>query len=338
MAGVYQARGLAEAKFLEEADVLIINTCSVRQSAEDRVYGLGKKIEKIRRERDGFKVVLTGCVTGRALSDKSGEQLKDLKRKMPWVDEFLPIEEVGFETTPLRKDTQHAWVPISTGCNNYCTYCVVPYSRGREVSRPFEEIICEVEELARRGYKEATLLGQNVNSYGKDFSGAKFTTFPRLLEAVCKVAGIEKVRFLTSNPQDFSDDLIEVIAREPKVDRFIHLPIQSGDDTVLARMNRKYSTAHYKQLTDKIRSKISDVEFGTDVIVGFPGETKEQFENTVATFKEISFKVAYIGMYSPRPGTAAAKFFKDDVSKEEKKRRFHVLDQLVNKSGKKKPV
>lgn len=342
IAGAYEARGYSEARSLAEADIFVINTCSVRQSAEDRVYGLGKKVKQKDKNKN-FKVVLTGCVAGRALNDKSGKQLKDLKKKMPWVDEFLSLEEVGFDYPSVRADKKHAWVPISIGCNNFCTYCVVPYSKGREVSRPFEDILKEVEQLARIGYKEVTLLGQNVNSYGKDFeipdqnqkgNGSK-TNFADLLEAVCKVSGLEKVHFLTSNPQDFSEQLIDLIAREKKLDRYIHLPIQSGNDVILARMNRKYTVAQYKDLVKKIRAKIPNVEFGTDVIVGFPGETKEQFENTVQTFKEIGFKVAYIGRYSPRPGTAAAKFFKDDVSKEEKKRRFHVLDDLVNKSRQK---
>lgn len=183
--------------------------------------------------------------------------------------------------------------------------------------------------MVKRGYREITLLGQNVNDYGLDFPGKK-TLFASLLKALCKIESLEKIKFLTSNPWNFSDELIRVIAKTPKIDHYLHLPVQSGDDEILARMNRGYTARDYKNLIAKIRTKISGVEIGTDIIVGFPGETEKQFDNTVGLCKQINFEVAYIARYSPRPGTAAYKFI-DDIPPKEKKRRFEILDKLINK-------
>lgn len=358
MAGAFESRGLKKAKNIEEADHIAINTCMVRQHAEDKVYGLGEKIIALKKEKANLKITVTGCMTGAAVRDRTGKLLKILKRRMPWVDEFLPIDEVGFDLPIKREDKEHAWVVISNGCNNYCSYCIVPYTRGFEVSRPFEEIMNEVKGLASSGYKSVTLLGQNVNSYGSDFVKESLnkgvytlpdgrtvipalvkrsmgkvrvpTIFPFLLQSVCDVKGIEKVSFLSSNPWDFDDTLIEVMTKNPKIDRYLHLPIQSGDDTILKKMNRWYTTKQYLELINKVRQSIPNIEIGTDLIVGFPSETEEQFQNTVRLCEKANFVVAYIGMYSPRPGTVSTKMYADDVSTDEKKRRFHVIDRLVN--------
>lgn len=357
IASYYVARGYKEAKTISGADEVIINTCMVRQSAEDRVTGLVKNIvsasRRIREPKP--KIVITGCMVGMATRDETGKYLKALRKRMPEVDEFLPLEEVGFDYPALRRDVLHSWVPISNGCNNFCTFCVVPFTRGREVSRPFEDIIGEIEELAKEGCCEVTLLGQNVNSYGADLvkskkAGYKLpsgrivkpvmvkhlgryripTLFPYLLEEVCKIDGVEIVKFISSNPWDFSDELIEVISKNPKIDRNIHLAVQSGDDEVLKRMNRWYTSREYLKLVKKIKSKIKGAQISTDIIVGFPGETNKQFENTIKLAKEADFAYAYVSKYSLRPNTAATKAFDDNIPYSEKERRFHVLDQLIN--------
>lgn len=351
--GYYQSRGYNKATRMDRADEIVVNTCSIRQSAEDRVKGLLLNIRNDKKYKNP-KIVLTGCMVGMAAHDPTGKVLERLKKWLPEVDEFLPLEEVGFSHPAVRTDKLHAWVPISNGCNNFCTFCVVPFTRGREVSRPFEDILGEVRDLATSGFTQITLLGQNVNSYGSDLirekktfvlpSGKEIkpvfvkhlgrlripTLFPHLLKKVCGVRGIEKVNFLTSNPWDFSDELIDTIARNPKVDRYIHLPVQSGDNEILRKMNRWYTREEYLNLINKIKSKIPDAQFGTDIIVGFCGEEDRHFNNTVDLVKAVGFKIAYIAEYSVRPGTAAQKALVDDVPKSVKNQRFHILDELVN--------
>lgn len=307
---------------ITEADQVVINTCMVRQSAENRIYGLVNNLSELKIVSCKLKIILTGCLVGMAVRDKSGKMMKSLREKMPEVDEFLPVEEVGFDNAPLRTGKTHAWVPIANGCNNFCSYCVVPYTRGREASRPLEEIIAECEELKSKGYTQVTLLGQNVNSYEAGF--------PYLLERVSKL-GFEKVDFISSNPWDFSDELIAVIALYPNITRTLHLPVQSGDNVILKKMNRRCTAKEYLDLVGKIRKNIPDVKFTTDIIVGFCGETKQQFQNTVDLCKEVGFEKAYIAMYSPRPMTASQRFFEDDISHKEKKRRWEALDEMINK-------
>jgi tRNA-2-methylthio-N6-dimethylallyladenosine synthase len=378
IASAFEARGMKPAKGYADADYIVINTCMVRQSAEDRVYGLVRNLGKIKEEKPRLKIIVTGCMVGLAFRDKSGKILQKLKERMPQVDEFMPIEEVGFDNEPVRVNKTHAWIPISNGCNNFCTFCVVPFTRGREISRPFEDIITEAKKLKEQGYKEVTLLGQNVNSYGADlilgeknvqvmrdldktyFNSPSIETrqnvafyqvngknlkpiyvkhlgryriptlFPYLLEEVAKL-GFEKVDFISSNPWDFSDELIEIIAKYKNITRTIHLPVQSGDNNVLKRMNRWYTAEEYINLIEKIRKKVKNVKFTTDIIVGFCGETDEEFENTVKLCKKVGFEKAYIAMYSPRPMTAAFKVMKDDVPYQVKKRRWQILENLINK-------
>ncbi|MBI3576664.1 radical SAM protein [Candidatus Gottesmanbacteria bacterium] len=389
IASYYQARGFTAAPSMRKADDVVINTCMIRQSAENRVYGLVHNLsqEKTLRQAQGkspLKIVVTGCMVGMAAREKTGRMLSLLKKKMPLVDEFLPIEEVGFDFAPVRTNPHHAWVPITNGCNNFCTFCVVPFTRGREISRPFEDILNECKELAASGHPHVTLVGQNVNSYGADIvsqsvipagePGSSFskenarlparqgfrvtrslrsvqapgmtmkptyvkhlgrlripTLFPQLLEEICKIDGIELVDFISSNPWDFSDELIETIAKNPKISRHIHLPVQSGDSEVLRRMNRWYSREEYLALIENLKLKIENLTVSTDFIVGFPGETEIQFQNTIDLAKKVGFTKAYVSMYSDRPMTAAHKVYQDDVPHIVKRQRWQILEELINK-------
>lgn len=347
VASYYEARGFTRAEGIVEADDVVINTCMIREKAEHRVYGLVHNLSREKAEGRKLKIILTGCMVGMALREKTGKMLSLLKKKMPSVDEFLPIEEVGFDHAPMRTDKTHAWVPVTNGCNNFCTFCVVPFTRGREVSRPIDDILLECCQLAGQGYSHITLVGQNVNSYGADLKKGKEkityvkhlgrtripTLFPYLLEEICKLDGITTVDFISSNPWDFSDDLIGVVARNPKISRHIHLPVQSGDSEVLRRMNRWYTREEYLSLVAKLRAHIPGVTISTDIIVGFCGETDAQFSKTVDLAKRVGFSKAYVAMYSDRPMTAAHKAFTDDVPHKEKKRRWMILEELINKTN-----
>lgn len=345
----FKARQYTKARSYQSADIIVINTCMIRKAAENRVYGLVNNLSQLKTKKPNLKIIITGCMVGMAVRDKSGKYLKRLRTIMPLVDEFMPIEEVGFNHEPVRHNGQTALVPISNGCNNFCTYCVVPFTRGREISRPFAEILNECETLRKKGYQEVLLLGQNVNSYGADLikTGQNDTPlkpvyvkhlgrmrlptlFPHLLASVAKL-GFAKVDFISSNPWDFSDELIETIAQHPNITRTLHLPVQSGDDQVLKRMNRWYTAKEYLTLVKKIRTAIVNVSFTTDIIVGFCGETEAEFQNTIRLCQKVNFSKAYIAMYSQRPFTAATKVLKDDVAFPIKKQRWMKLDTLVNK-------
>lgn len=349
----FMTRGMKRAKGYKDADYVVINTCMVRQSAENRVYGLVNNLGKM-KEKKSFKIVVTGCMIGLAFRDKTGKYLKRIRELMPEVDEFMPIEEVGFDNEPTRQDATHAWIPISNGCNNFCTFCIVPFTRGREISRPYEDIIKEALELKTKGYTDILLLGQNVNSYGADllvgekkYSKLKQvyvkhlgryripTLFPALLEEIAKM-GFKNVDFISSNPWDFSDELIDVISRNKNITRIIHLPVQSGDDTVLKRMNRWYSRDEYLKLVANLKFKIRNLKLTTDIIVGFCGETDKEFRNTVKLCKLVGYEKAYVSMYSPRFGTAATKVFQDDVPHKVKRERWQILEDLINQPHLKK--
>jgi len=363
IAGDYEARGYLEAKDWRACDELVVNTCAIRQRAEDRAKGFIINVVAYFAEKSlpRPKIILTGCMV-----HHGNAKLYEL---IPHLDEILPINEVGFNQTAIRKDNinrttgrKHAWVPISNGCNSFCTYCIVPYSRGREASRPLEEILTEVRSLAQQGYQEITLLGQNVNSWGlekvgvglrkmlmqqdtplrrediPDNSSQYFAPdgtppFVTLLQQVTSVEGIEMVRFMTSNPWDFSDALIDELATNNKLDKFIHLPIQSGSNTVLYRMNRGYTRERYLDVVTKLKAKVPGVTIGTDIIVGFPGETEEEFAETVDLAQKVGWKVGFVAQFSPRPGTAAWRLYQDDVPATEKKRRWKLLDELINKQN-----
>jgi len=284
------------------------------------VFGLVNNLGK--KKKKGQVIVLTGCMLGSSLGKRRRYTLRQLELKLPFVDEFIPIEKlIEKDLFPKRKKKHSALVPIMRGCNHFCSYCVVPYARGEETSRPFKEVVCEVERLAGEGYREIVLLGQNVNSYQPSFA--------KLLEAVHQVKGIKKTAFMTSNPWDLTDEIIKAMSL-PKIDRYLHLPVQSGDDGILRKMNRPYTAKQYSGLIKKIRRAIPEIEIGTDIIVGFPGETKKAFGNTLKLCKQVNFAKAYVSRYSPRPGTAAAKL-KDNVSPREKKRRWLILNKLINK-------
>jgi len=353
--GDYSSRGYQETLEWKEADEIVLNTCSVRQSAEDRVRGFLLNLTKYINEtgKTKPKVILTGCML-----HFNEKEIRDL---LPEVDEILPIAEVGFNQKAIRKDKDNAWVPISTGCNSFCTYCIVPFSRGRERSRSMDDILKEVESLAKEGYKTINLLGQNVNSYGLEKSGInlrklymdkenfsassipsnesqyqKPTTTPPfvlLLQKISQIPGVEKITFFTSNPWDFWDELIEEIATNPKIDRFIHLPVQSGSNRILKLMNRGYTRESYLSLVERIRAKVPEAVFGTDIIVGFPGETDADFQDTLDLVRKVGFKVAFVARYSPRPGTASFKLYPDDVPAKVKKERWEILDQIANKDN-----
>ena len=351
VAGHLERQGYAKA-LRGKAGLVILNTCGVRQSAEDRAYGL---IGRIKKENPDAKIVLAGCLSKR-------EDVK--KRLKDNVDVWLPIKELP-KFKPLRplgaspersgqgKESEFcdylnfkpkysskisAYVPIGNGCDNFCSYCVVPYARGREVYRPVEEILNEVRELAKRGYKEIALIAQNVNSYKFQINSKhkipnpKVINFAKLLRLVNDIKGNFWIRFATSHPKDMSDELIKAIAECGRVCKHIHLPAQAGDDKILKAMNRGYTIGHYKKLIKKIRAAIPGASITTDVIVGFPGETRAQFKNTVKLFKEMKFDMAYIARYSPRPGTAAEKL-KNNVSKEEKKKREEELMEILRKTA-----
>lgn len=356
LASYYEARGFKPAMNLETATTLIINTCIVRDRAEEKVYGLVKNLrEKSGRNKDDLHIVVTGCLVGAAAREPSGKLLKRMQTRLPDV-EFLPLEEVGFEHAPKRSCGKLASIVISNGCNNYCAFCIVPFSRGKERSRPFQDILVEVKEAVKTGKTEIMLLGQNVNSYGADIlfeamkNKGKYelpngdlvepvmvkhlgrhripTIFPQLLEAVATIPGVEKVSFLSSNPWDFSDALIETIAKHKNIDRLLHLPIQAGSNKIIKAMNRWYTREEYLELIDRIRSKVPEVKFTTDIIVGFPGETLEDFAETLDIARQVKFERAYIAWYSPRHGTAALKM-KEEIDIHEKKRRYTELDHLV---------
>ncbi|MEI7749663.1 MAG: MiaB/RimO family radical SAM methylthiotransferase [Candidatus Moraniibacteriota bacterium] len=350
----YEARGFVPTEVVAEADVIVINTCMVRDQAEEKVYGFVRNIRAGEGKLDA-EIVVTGCLVGAVSREPSGKMTRKIASRLPDVT-LLPIDEVGFENRPKRTSGKRASIVIGNGCGNFCSYCIVPFSRGKEVSRPFGDIVKEVREAVENGRDEIVLLGQNVNSYGADFlvdsirEGESYrlpdgrevvpvmvrhlgknripTVFPYLLEVIATLPGVSKVSFLSSNPWDFSDELIAVIARNATIDRMLHLPVQAGSDRILAAMNRQYTRDEYLLLVEKIRSAVPDVFFTTDIIVGFPGETAADFADTLDIAKRVRFHKAYVARYSPRPGTASAKLL-DDVPCEEKVRRFRELDRLV---------
>jgi len=296
-------KGYKSAKDMNSADLIIINACSVRQTAIDRIFGLKPKFKKLKA-----KTILTGCVLK-----------QDKKKFKEFFDEILTIKELLGENY-LKLKSKSVFVPIMTGCNNFCSYCVVPYTRGREKSRPMNEILKEIKCLIKQGHKKITLLGQNVNSYKYGFSN--------LLKKINSIPGDFKIYFLTNHPKDMSDELINTIAKSKKIAKEIHLPIQSGDDEILKKMNRKYTKKQYLNLIKKIKQKIPNVKISTDAIVGFPGETKKQFQNTVKIFKQVNYNTAYINKYSPRQGTESYNL-KDNVPWNEKKHRWKILNDLI---------
>ena len=326
-----------------EADFIVYNTCLIRENAELKVYGHLGAIKRLKKSKPDMIIAVCGCMMS------TGEARNVIQEKYKHVDiifgtrniDKLP-ELISLHKTTNQmivdveeyKDVDHAYirqhdfsayVSIMNGCNNFCTYCIVPYARGRESSRPLEEIVEEVKNLADRGYKEVTLLGQNVNSYGKDLGHS----FPELLYAIDKeVKNLDILRFMTSHPKDLSDELIQAMADIKMIARHFHLPLQSGSDKVLKEMNRKYSSDDYLQLVEKLRDKMPDIVITTDIIVGFPGETEEDHQATIDLCKKARFDSAFTFIYSPREGTPAAKR-EDQIPKDVALRRFQeLLDEI----------
>ncbi len=324
----FDSLGYDQTSTWQEADLLLLNSCSVRQASEDKVYGWANKVRVLRKTKPHLRVILAGCLVGSATGERQRIDLASLKQRTPWVDEYWPPGKVGFDTPAQKPLSGPALIPISSGCNHFCSYCVVPFAREAEKSRPGEEIMCEVKSLVARGVSEVTLLGQNVNTYGKDLCpNCVGNPFVDLLGKLHDIKGLKKISFMTSHPKDMSEALIKALSW-PKVEKYLHLPAQSGDDEILSKMNRGYTAAHYLDLVGKIRRQVPEIRLGTDVIVGFPTETEAQFQNTVKLFEKIKFDVAFVLIYSPREGTAAAKM-EDSVPLAEKKRRHAVLTKLL---------
>ena len=313
---------------IENANVIFLNSCVVRQSAKDRVINKLHSLKILKKSNPQLKIALTGCIIG--------SDTEKLEKSFPFVDYFFPAGEFSRwlgehtleQTLPLKPGVAN-YVPIMQGCNNFCSYCVVPYRRGREKSRSLEDIVYEVTSLIARGVKEVTLLGQNVDSYGQDL--AEHPDLTDLLYKLDPLEGLLRIRFLTNHPKDMGIRLIKAVADLEKVCDQINLPVQSGDDGILRAMRRGYTVEHYRRLVNEIRSQIQGISLSTDVIVGFPGETEQQFQNTYNLLSDIRFDMVHVAAFSPRPGTLAAREMIDDVPQEIKKQRLEAIENLQEK-------
>ena len=339
--------GYTESAEMEDADIIILNTCAIRENAHNKMFGFLGRVKHLKESKD----IICGICGCMAQEENVVEQLKT---KYKWVDivfgthnihklpyilesalenkrqeiEVYSIEGDIYENVPVRRDSKYkAWVNIMLGCDKFCTYCIVPYTRGKQRSRLPEDIINEVKDLVRDGYLEVTLLGQNVNAYGKDLNINY--TMANLLEDVAKT-GIQRVRFVTSHPWDFNDEMIDVIAKYPNIMPYIHLPLQSGSDRILKLMGRRYTKEEYLALFNKIKDKINNVAITTDIIVAFPGETEEDFKDTLDVVDTCKFDSAFTFIYSPREGTPAAKM-ENKLTEDEKNKRLYELNEHVNK-------
>jgi tRNA-2-methylthio-N6-dimethylallyladenosine synthase len=349
VASALERLGFSETRQVDEADVIVLNTCVVRQSAEDKAYGRLQSLKPLKEAKPSLVINLMGCMVGTRTPES-------LKKRLPMVDVFSPPSDPGpliayltqqesqqmelSETArrfawmdgelmlpeKTRGKIVSAFIPIVYGCSHACAYCIIPYRRGGEQSRPPQDILAETHTLAAQGVKEITLLGQIVDRYGKD--EPDFPKLTGLLEMLHEVEGIERIRFLTSHPNWLTDELIETVARLPKVMPHIEVPAQSGDDEILAAMRRGYTDKQYRALVGRIRERIPEVSIATDIIVGFPGETDSQFENTYRQLADLKLDVAHLARYSPRIGTLSERKMMDDVPDKEKWRRFRMLEVL----------
>ena len=339
IAAVFEKMGFAEASSMEEGDYLIVNTCSVREKPQHKAESAIGRFRQIKKKRPGVKIGFCGCV-----AQQEGENLLKWNKDIDFVvgtDGLFRLEDViaHVEAGERLSDTQvneggleidifnrevsvSSFVTIMKGCDNFCSYCIVPYVRGREKSRSLQEIMDEINYLADNGAKEITLLGQNVNSYGTKL--AEDISFPELLNKVSEVQALKRIRFVTSHPKDFSDELIEVMRDNDKICEYLHLPLQAGSDSVLKRMNRKYTYGHYRERVLKAKEMIPDLALSSDFIVGFPGETDEDFQATMRALEEVRYDMIYAFNYSTRPGTKSEDF-EDDVPLEVKKMRLSKL-------------
>jgi len=367
--------GLIHSPDFKKADLIIYNTCSIRQKAEDRLFGEMEKVITLRKKNKNLIVGLTGCMSRISSSRNSDVKDKLFNKSSELdvvfkIDDLLKLKDLLLEINPHLKFDNNvsdnlenffqviptynktpknfAFLTISTGCDKFCSYCIVPYSRGREKSRPVQDILDEAKGLVEKGFKEIWLLGQSVNSYGvsvldklsgifKNIPGKK-EPFSFLLEELDKLKskGLQRIRFSSPHPNFMTDQLIETMSKLQTLQPYLHLPIQSGDDAVLKRMNRPYTTAQYKEIIKKLKTAIPDIVVTTDIIVGFCGETEEEFINTYNFFREMAFDLAYIAQYSERKGTASAKKMKDDIPEEIKKSRWNKLNDLLREISREK--
>ncbi|MBI4975436.1 tRNA (N6-isopentenyl adenosine(37)-C2)-methylthiotransferase MiaB, partial [Candidatus Peregrinibacteria bacterium] len=373
------ALGFKKEESPEKATAIIFNTCSIKQKAEDKVYGKMIGIRRIKQERSNLTVIITGCMVRKSSSRYSSERdklfshiqdldiairIEELPKLAGLMREINPnhslkeIEEESLEdyfkikaSHGSHQSKSQAFIAISNGCDKFCTYCIVPYSRGREKSRHPDDIFKEVEELVENGCKEITLIGQTVNSYGlglydrqnKMFSFLEKNSEPTnnkepfvyLLERLDGLSkkGLQRVRFTSPHPKDMTDQLIEAMSRLKTQMPYIHLPLQSGDNNVLKRMNRSYTIEQYKSIIKKLRKKNPDISISTDIIIGFCGETDEEFKNTCKVFEELKFEHAYLSQYSDRRGTVANRFMKDDIKKELKAKRWFEINEILKKTA-----
>jgi len=354
LAGMLKNIGYTDTLNREEASIIIFNTCCVRENAELKVFGNLGTLRKLKEKKPDLVIAVCGCmmqqkgmaedivrrfpyvdiVFGTHNAYKFPEYLNRVKQDNVVVKEIMDKETEIIEGMPIeRKSDAKAYVTIMYGCNNFCTYCVVPYVRGRERSRKPEDIENEIIELVNEGYKEITLLGQNVNSYGKGLDPE--ITFADLLKRIDKIPGLERLRFMTSHPKDLSEDVIKAIKEGDKICEQIHLPVQSGSSRILKIMNRKYTREDYLNLIRKIKKEIPDVAISTDIIVGFPGETEEDFEETLSLVKEVEFDSAFTFIYSRRKYTPADKM-EDQIDDAVKHERFNRLIEVINEASAKK--
>ena len=348
MAGIFMALGYEPTDNIEESDVVLLNTCAIRENAENKVFGELGFLLKYKRKNPEMLIGVCGCMSQEeSVVNKILKQyqhvdmvfgthnihrlpniLKEAYLSKEMVVEVWSKEGDVIENLPKKRiGSIKAWVNIMYGCDKFCTYCIVPYTRGKERSRRPEEIIQEVRELAAQGYKEIMLLGQNVNAYGKDFEDIEYR-LGDLMDELRKI-DIPRIRFTTSHPRDFDDHLIEVLAKRGNLVEHIHLPVQSGSNEILKIMARKYTREHFLQLVDKIKAAIPDVCLTTDIIVGYPNETEEQFQETLDLYRQVGFEMAFTYIYSPREGTPAAKMV-DNVPEEVKKERLKRLNDVVS--------
>jgi tRNA-2-methylthio-N6-dimethylallyladenosine synthase len=356
LCGMLEQMGYQKTEKQEEADLAVFNTCCVRENAEDKLFGKLGELKRLKEEK-GIIIAIGGCMMQeKHITDKIKESypfvdilfgthtlhkfpedlLKALEEKKK-IEDILDIEGEIHEGLPIKRDSNiKASVTIMNGCNNFCSYCIVPYVRGRERSREPRNILQEVEELAKQGYQEITLLGQNVNSYLRverekgiafeEYQGIH--SFATLLKAINNIEGIQRIRFVSPHPKDFTDDVIEAIASLDKVCKLVHLPLQSGNTKVLKEMNRKYTKEQYLNLVEKMKSKIPNLTLSTDIIVGFPGETNDEFEDTLDVVRKVKFEQVYMFIYSRRVGTPGDKM-ENQIPEEEKHERFNELKALV---------
>lgn len=344
LCGMIEEMGYTRIEESKQSDLAVLNTCCVRENAEDRLFGKLGELKKLKEER-GTIIAIGGCmmqeshiqeklrrsypyfdiIFGTHTLHRFPEDLYNAIKEKKRIEDIIDIDGEVYENIPIkRNDKLKASVTIMYGCNNFCSYCIVPYVRGRERSRKPENIIKEIKDLANTGYKEITLLGQNVNSY----NGGENYNFANLLKDVNKIEGIERIRFVSPHPKDFTEDVIKAIKECDKVCKIIHLPLQSGSTKVLKEMNRKYTKEQYLELAQKIKKEIPDVVFSTDIIVGFPGETEQDFEDTLDVVRKINYEQVYMFIYSRRVGTPGDKM-ENQIPEEIKHKRFDKLKELV---------